>query len=243
MLGDQQLIQQRLQLHLTPGTARLDVGQDPLQVANASGQRLHLAKPSMDLFEAIADQLEGFTKPLLERRMQLFIDCSTHLFELERIVALHRGEPCLKGQPQALETLLIAVGQARQLLRKGLQLLRLQLAELGQLCSQCLCQAAQRQRLLIPVAARGFCRLLPSLGQFLAQFALESIKTALNVAPARIKHCARQSGTYQHQRLQRDHHDANRQRDIQQAALSHAPPLSGKGLIDRQLPGGPISRT
>jgi hypothetical protein len=123
------LVEQRIELHLTPGATRLDVAQDALQVTDAGGQRLHLAKPAVHLLETIADQPERIAQPLLEGRVQLFVHGLADFLELSRVVALQQRQACLERQAQAFETLLVAVRQPRQLLREGFELLRLQFAE------------------------------------------------------------------------------------------------------------------
>ena len=48
-------VEQRAELHLAPGPARLDVGQHALQVADAGGERLHLAEAPVHLLEPVGD--------------------------------------------------------------------------------------------------------------------------------------------------------------------------------------------
>jgi len=129
LVGGQQLVEKRVQLHLTPGATGLDVAQDALQVTDAGSQRLHLAKPAVHLLETIADQPERIPEPLLEGRVQLFVHSLADLVELPRVVALQQRQTSLERQAQAFEALLVAVRQPRQLLREGLELLRLQVAQ------------------------------------------------------------------------------------------------------------------
>ena len=103
LVGRQHLLEQRGQLHLAPGAARLDVGQHALEVADAGRQRLHLAQAAMHLLEPLADQLERFAEALFERGVQLFVDGAAHLLELAGIVGLDCGQPALDGHFQALE--------------------------------------------------------------------------------------------------------------------------------------------
>lgn len=58
LVAGQELLQQCRQLHFAPGAARLDIAQHSLEVTDAGGQRLHLAKAAMDLLQPFADQLE-----------------------------------------------------------------------------------------------------------------------------------------------------------------------------------------
>ncbi|EXI76401.1 MAG: hypothetical protein AW07_00348 [Candidatus Accumulibacter sp. SK-11] len=88
LLARQQLIEQRAELHLTPGATGLDVAQHAFQITDAGGQRLHLAEPAVHLLESIADQPERVSQSLLEGGMQLFIDGLADFLELARVVAL-----------------------------------------------------------------------------------------------------------------------------------------------------------
>ena len=54
LLGREDLLEQRAELHLAPGAARLHVGQHLLEVADARGQRLHLAEPLVHRLEPLA---------------------------------------------------------------------------------------------------------------------------------------------------------------------------------------------
>ncbi len=95
MLGGQHLGEDAAERDLAPGAARLDIGQHPLQVADAGRQRLHLAHTLEHLLELVADQLEAGAEPVLEGLVQLFIDCGAHRLELFGVVAAHRFEPAL----------------------------------------------------------------------------------------------------------------------------------------------------
>mgnify|MGYP000591480308 CR=1 FL=1 len=54
------------ELDLAPGPPDLHVGQHLLEVADSGGQRLHLAQPLVDRFEALAHLLERLGQALLE---------------------------------------------------------------------------------------------------------------------------------------------------------------------------------
>ena len=70
----------------------------------------------------------------------------------------------------------------RQVLAKRLELLRLQMAQLGHLRSKCLRQSTYRQRLLLPIAARRAGRLLSSEGHLLPQFPFKPLESALQLS-------------------------------------------------------------
>jgi len=57
----------------------------------------------MDLLEALADQLEGFTEALLEGRLELLVDGPPHLLELGFVLLLQVVEPALERVPDEPE--------------------------------------------------------------------------------------------------------------------------------------------
>ena len=111
MLRRQHFGEQRGELDLAPGAARLDVGQNALQVADADRQRLHLAQPFVHLLEAIGHLLERCPEPLIERRLQFFVDGGAYLFQFLRILAAHDVEPLLDGLANRIEPLLVGLGK------------------------------------------------------------------------------------------------------------------------------------
>ena len=98
----------------------------------------------MQLFESVRDQLEGFAKPLLQRRMQLLVDGLAHLFELCRVIRLDRRQSRFNRQPQSFDARIEALCQPGQVVPKGFKLLRLQRTQLTDLPCQCLAKALQR---------------------------------------------------------------------------------------------------
>ena len=174
LLGSQHLFEQRLELDFAPGAARLDVAKHALEVAHPGGKILHLAQSFVHLLEAFADQLERFAQALFERRVQLFVDRLAHFLQTIGIVGLDRAEACLNRQAQLFETLVVALRQPGQLLREGLELLRLQLRQPGDLGRERLAEPVERLALLFAPAARRLRRLLACPREFLAQFAFDA---------------------------------------------------------------------
>jgi hypothetical protein len=129
----QHLFQQRAELHLTEDTARLDVGQHALQIADAGGQRLHLAETLVHLFEPFTDLLERFAQALLQGLLQFLVHHMPHLVELAAVLRLQVLEPVLQRLPDLVHALRVGFGELPRLLRH-------QLAEGGDLRSQFLAQ-------------------------------------------------------------------------------------------------------
>ena len=75
-------LEQRAQLDLGPGAARLDVGEHALEVADAGGQALHLPEALLHGLELVADQLERLAEALLECGLELLVHRLAHLLEL-----------------------------------------------------------------------------------------------------------------------------------------------------------------
>ena len=72
LLRSEDLFEERAELDLTPGAARLDVGEHLLQVAYTARQASHLAEALLYGFEAIADELERLAKSLFEGCFEAF---------------------------------------------------------------------------------------------------------------------------------------------------------------------------
>ncbi|ABA49248.1 hypothetical protein BURPS1710b_2925 [Burkholderia pseudomallei 1710b] len=116
LIRRQHLLEQRLELHLTPGAARLHVRQHLLQVADARRERLHLAEPAVHLLEPVRHELERFAEALLERRVQLLVDGAAHLFELRRIVRLDFLQARLERRAHLADPAIVRLRQLRELL-------------------------------------------------------------------------------------------------------------------------------
>ena len=118
--------EQRRELDLAPHAARLDVGKDALQVADADRQRLHLAQATMHLLQPVRDDLERFAQTLLERGLQLFVDRRAHLLQLGGVVGAQGIEALLDGEANGVQPLLVRQRELGQLLSESLQLALLQ---------------------------------------------------------------------------------------------------------------------
>ena len=87
------LIEQPFELHLRPGAAHLDVGQNPVErrhvFRHAGGQHLHFAERFIYVFELLADGFERGVQPARQRFIQLFVYGHADLFELFLVALLH----------------------------------------------------------------------------------------------------------------------------------------------------------
>ena len=101
LIWREDLIEQRSELHFSPGAAGLDVGEDALEVAHAGRKALHFAQTLVDLLQAVADQLEGLPESRFERALEFFIHGLAHLLEPLLIVRANRLQllPDLSLQP------------------------------------------------------------------------------------------------------------------------------------------------
>ena len=79
LIGSQHLLQDSAELHLPPGSPRLDIGQYPFQITHAGRQVLHFTQSALYRLQALADKFEGFTQTLLQRALQFFIHRLAHL--------------------------------------------------------------------------------------------------------------------------------------------------------------------
>ena len=124
----QHLFQQRPELHLAEAAAGLHVGQHPFQVADAGGERLHLAEPLVHLLEPLRHQPERLAEPCLQGALQFLLDRRPHLVELGLVALLQRQELRLQRIAHLGEVAADAVAHVGELLlhQRGevLQLLR-----------------------------------------------------------------------------------------------------------------------
>ena len=103
-----------------------------LEVSDAGSQRLHFAQTLVHLLEPVGDELERRAQPLLERRVQFFVDGRPDVLELLRVVAAQKLQPLLDGRPHGLKPRLVGLSQRREPLvlqlsdrpEQGLHLLR-----------------------------------------------------------------------------------------------------------------------
>jgi hypothetical protein len=115
LVAREELLEEIAELDLAPGAARLDVGQDALEVADAAGERAHLAQAGVDLLQALADQGERFAEPALQRPLKFFIDGLAHLVEALGVVFLEVAQAGVDGVADLVEALLVALGQGGEL--------------------------------------------------------------------------------------------------------------------------------
>ena len=109
------------ELDLAPRAARLDVGQDFLQVADAICERLHLAQAAVYLLEPLADGAEGLAEARLERGLQPLVHRGAHLVELRGVVRLECRQPFLHRLAQRLHAALGRLRPGSELRGEGLQ--------------------------------------------------------------------------------------------------------------------------
>ena len=145
------LLEEIFELHFTPRSTRLDVREHFFQVADADGERLHLAEPLVDLLEAIGYELERLAQPQLECCVEFFVDRRAHLLELVRVFVAQQVKTLLDGCAHRLQAKLVALRQRRQALV-------LQLRDAGELVLQKLREPAQRLAKLGARALRALCR-------------------------------------------------------------------------------------
>ena len=105
--GNQDLRQQRSELHLAPGAAPLHVAENALEIAHADGERLHLAQSLVHLVQPVGHLLERLAEPFVERGLQLLVDGRPHLVQLLRILGAQDVEPLLDRRTHRLEALLV----------------------------------------------------------------------------------------------------------------------------------------
>ena len=115
------LLEQRAELDLAPRAARLDVGQHLLEVADAGGERPHLAQAAMHLLQPLADGPERLAQARLERRLQPLVHRGPHPVELRGVVGLQRGQAVLDGLPERLHASLGRIGPGAELGGERLQ--------------------------------------------------------------------------------------------------------------------------
>ena len=174
LLGREHLLQQRAQLRLAEHAARLDVGQQVLQIADALRQRLHLAQPLVHLLQPVGHLLERFAQARLQGGLQFFIHRLAHLVELGGVGGLQLGELLLQraahlgdaarvGFTQGLELLRQRfrqrAAQVRELLREGVDLRVLRARGLGRLLRHAKAQRLQLLHQGVAQRAAQLCQL------------------------------------------------------------------------------------
>ena len=111
LLRREHLLEQGAELDLAPRAARLDVGQHALEIADARGQRLHLAQAAMHLLEPLAHHLERLGEALLQRGVEFLVHRLAHLLQLGGVVLLQLLQLALQGPAHLGERALVGLGE------------------------------------------------------------------------------------------------------------------------------------
>jgi hypothetical protein len=69
----------------------------------------------VDLFQPLADLLEGFAQPFFQRGVQFFVHHQAHLLQLGAVVLLQKPQLLFKRFTQFLEFLLVGLHQGCEL--------------------------------------------------------------------------------------------------------------------------------
>src|SRR5690606_26464757 len=118
LLGRGELLKQGAELDLAPCASGLHVGEDTLEIAHAARHRLHLAQSLVNLLEALAHELEGFTEAPLEGGLELSVHRLTHLLEMDVVALLQPVEALLDLQADVLELAREGLGEMLEALRE-----------------------------------------------------------------------------------------------------------------------------
>lgn len=111
LLRRQNFLQNCPQLYFSQNAAGLDVGQHLFQVAYAHRQRLHFAKPLIDLLQPAADQLKGLSDLLVQGLCQFLVDGGLDLCQTVLLLCLHAVQICCNGRANLLHALCIGAFQ------------------------------------------------------------------------------------------------------------------------------------
>lgn len=176
LLYRQRLLQQVAELDLAERAPRLDVGQHLAQVSDAARQALHLAESLMHELQPVADQLERFAQPLLQRRMQLLVDRGAHLLQLAVVVLLQMPELLLHGAAHHLKLRFVHAGQLRETLGEAVQQMLLLQRHVVHVAHERAVHGVHGSRQLLAVLARGCGGLLPALRRMLRRVAADVVR-------------------------------------------------------------------
>ena len=119
LIHRENLLKQSSELRLAKNTARLDVGQQVLEVTHALRQRLHFTQAFVHLLEPVRHLLEAFTQPCFQRGLEFFIDGGTHFVELGGVAGLQLRQLCFECLPHFGHAAGVRFTQARQLQAQG----------------------------------------------------------------------------------------------------------------------------
>ena len=92
LLAHKHLFQERSELRLAKNAARLDVGEQMLEVAHALGQGLHFAQAFVHLLKLVGHLLETCAQARLQSGLELFVHRGAHLIEFGGVGGLQLGE-------------------------------------------------------------------------------------------------------------------------------------------------------
>ena len=216
-------VEQRAELHLAPGAARLDVGQHALQIADAGGERLHLAQPLVHLLQALRHLPERFAEPLLERRLQLLVDGRAHLLELLRVLGAQHVETLLERTAQRVEPRLRRLRHLRQAIAECLQLAclrmrgrRVQLSIGFGIARHHVAQLLPQRRTRVRCLVTRNREILPNVALVVSDTSPDRLEPTANlggVARRRVALPRKRDQSHERHRRQRDEHDDRDERD------------------------------
>ena len=93
--GRQDVVEHRAHLRLAPAAARLHVGEQPLDVADLRGDRLHVAHRLLHRGELVDHPVEALVHLLLDRGVELFVHGLLDFGELRLVALAHLAQPRL----------------------------------------------------------------------------------------------------------------------------------------------------
>ncbi|CDN43796.1 hypothetical protein BN871_DO_00110 [Paenibacillus sp. P22] len=175
LLHRQRLLQQVAELDLAERASRLDVGQHLAQIADAVRQALHLAESLMHELQPVADELERFAQPLLQRRMQLLVDSGAHLLQLAVVVLLQMPELLLHRAAHHFQLRLVHSRQLREPLGEAVQQMLLLQRHIVHVAHERAVHGVHGSRQLLAVLARRSRSLLAALRRMLRRVAADVV--------------------------------------------------------------------
>ena len=103
LAGRQDVVQHRAHLCLAPAAARLHVGEQPLDVADLRGDRLHVAHRLLHRGELVDHPVEALVHLLLHRGVELLVHRLLDFRELRLIAVAHLAQLALQHRADAFE--------------------------------------------------------------------------------------------------------------------------------------------
>jgi hypothetical protein len=95
----QKIIQQRLELRLSPTATTLHVGKDPFQIADLRGDGLHVHHGFLNGGELIDHALEAGLHLAFHRLLQLLVHAALYLAKAQRAVLRHLTQLAFEQYP------------------------------------------------------------------------------------------------------------------------------------------------